>query len=405
MRLLIVSHTEHYRTDGGYAGWAATVRELDYLAQLFDEVVHVAPLYRGAPPTSALPYTAENIRLRTVDPTGGVALSDKLDILAAYPRYARVIREEMAQSDAVHVRCPANISLLALHLLARAKRPSYRWVKYAGNWQPDGGDSWSYALQRRWLRRNRHRGVVTINGRWPDLPAHIHTFHNPSLTDAEMSLGRQAARGKQLAWPVELLYVGALNDNKGAGRALAIGLELQRREVSFRLRFVGDGPDRPRYEAWAAEHGLRETTFYGWRSPAEVAQFGAAAHFILLPSLSEGWPKVLSEAMSRGAVPITSAVSSIPQVLTDIGAGAAVPVGDIRGAADAITRYLDEPDEWLAASRAGVAAADRFTYRAYQTAVAKLFDETWGVRLPLPAAGARFAMMTGSNAGGAHDRE
>ncbi len=388
MRLLIVSHTEHYRKDGRYAGWGATVRELDYLAELFDEIVHIATLYPGASPANALPYSAENIRLRPVPPAGGVSLTDKLGILAVYPEYARAIREEMAEADAVHVRCPANISLLALFQLGRAKRPPFRWVKYAGNWQPVSGDSWSYALQRRWLRENRHRGVVTVNGRWPDQPAHIHTFDNPSLTDEELSQGRQAAEGKLLTFPVELLFVGALNDAKGVSRVLQIGLELQRREVPFRLRLVGDGPDRPRYEAWVKEHRLQNTIFYGWRPPVEVAQFGAAAHFILLPTLSsEGWPKVLSEAMSRGAVPITSTVSSIPQVLADIGAGVALAAEDIQGAADAVVRYLDDPDGWLAASRAGAAAAYRFTYRAYQSAVANLFAEAWGVDLPASKAG------------------
>lgn len=387
MRLLIVSHTKHYRKDGRFVGWGPTVRELDYLAELFDEIVHIATLYPGESPANALPYTTGNIRLRLVAPAGGVSVTDKLGILAVYPVYARAIREEMAQADAVHVRCPANISLLALFQLGRAERPPYRWVKYAGNWRPDGGDSWSYALQRRWLRENRHRGVVTVNGRWSDQPAHIHTFDNPSLTEEELMQGKQAAESKRLTAPVELLFVGALNDAKGVGRVLQIGLELQRRKVPFRLHMVGDGPDQTRYEAWVKEHGLQNVFFFGWRAPAEVAQFGAAAHFILLPTLSsEGWPKVLSEAMSRGAVPITSTVSSIPQVLADIGAGVALAAEDIQGAADAIVRYLDDPNGWQAASRAGAAAAHRFTYRAYQSAVAKLFAEAWDVKLPAPKA-------------------
>ena len=47
MRLLIVSHTPHYRAAGQLVGWGPTVRELDHLAELFAEVVHVAPVYDG----------------------------------------------------------------------------------------------------------------------------------------------------------------------------------------------------------------------------------------------------------------------------------------------------------------------------------------------------------------------
>ena len=42
MRLVIVSHTPHYRKDGAVVGWAATVREIDRLASIFEEVVHLA---------------------------------------------------------------------------------------------------------------------------------------------------------------------------------------------------------------------------------------------------------------------------------------------------------------------------------------------------------------------------
>lgn len=384
MRLLIVSHTAHYQTRNHVVGWGPTVRELDYLAELFDEVVHVAVGYPEPAPASALPYTAANIRVRTVAPAGGESLRDKAGILVTYPAYARVIRDEMSRADAVHVRCPANISLLALWLLQRVKEPAYRWVKYAGNWQPDGEEPWSYGLQRRWLTENRHRGVVTVNGQWPTQPAHIHSFYNPCLTEIETAEGSAVAATKKPALPVELLFVGELNEGKGVGRVLQVAQALQARGIPFRLRLLGDGPDRPRYEAWVRANNLGGVSFMGWIPRKEIAVYYAVAHFILLPSKSEGWPKVLSEAMAYGVVPVAAAVSSIPQILAATGAGVALPVDDIEGMAGAIAHFVDDPAAWSAAGRAGVAAAQRFTYRSYQAAVAALFDRAWGVPLPLP---------------------
>jgi len=387
MKLLIVSHTTHYHDGGRVVGWGPTVRELDALAALFDEIVHVATIYPGAAPASALPYMAANVRLRLVPPAGGGSLADKLGILTAYPRYARVIREELARADAVHVRCPANISLAALALLRQAKQPPYRWVKYAGNWMPGGSEPWSYALQRRWLVANRHHGVVTVNGRWPNQPPHVHAFDNPCLTDAETAAGSAAAAIKRLTRPVELLFVGALNEGKGTGRALQVAATLGQQAVPCRLRLLGDGPDRPRYEAWAREHGV-DARFLGWVPRADIAAYYATAHFILLPSQSEGWPKVLSEAMAFGVVPVAAAVSSIPQILGETGAGFAFAPDDIDGMAGAVARLVADPAAWSAATLAGLAAARRFTYRAYQQAVADLFAGAWGVRLPVPAASA-----------------
>jgi glycosyltransferase involved in cell wall biosynthesis len=386
MRLLIVSHTPHYLSDDGYVGWGPTVRELDYLAELFEEVVHIAPLYRESAPASSIAYHSSRVLLRYVDPAGGHNIHSKLDVLRAYPRYAAVIRDEMNKADAVHVRCPANISLLALLLLQREQRPPYRWVKYAGNWMPDGKEAWSYTLQRRWLTKNRHRGVVTVNGRWPEQPSHIQSFFNPSLTEEELRLGQVTALQKTLDFPLNLLFVGALNEPKGVGRILKICLAFQLQGIPFRLHLVGDGPDRARYEAWIAENGLLNVFFHGWVPRQEIPRFLAEAHFILLPSLSsEGWPKVLSEAMAFGVVPIASTISSIPQVLSTTKAGLAFPAEDTSSMVDAIVRLVNEPAAWLDMSRAGLRAARQFTYRYYQEAVKGLFAQAWGVGLIHPS--------------------
>jgi glycosyltransferase involved in cell wall biosynthesis len=382
MRLLVVSHTPHYRQNGHYVGWGPTVRELDFLAQLFDEVVHVAPVYREPPPSSALPYSpASRIQFRPIPPAGGPNLIEKLSILRAYPRYAAAIRAEMQKVDAIHVRCPANISLLALLLLRQARQPLYRWVKYAGNWQPDGGEPWSYRLQRRWLTENRHHGVVTVNGVWPYQPSHIFSFFNPCLTDEEIEEGSAGAATKELTLPIELLFVGALNEGKGVSQVLRMAQLLQARNIPYRLRLLGDGPDRPGYEAWSRRQGLEGVNFLGWVPRTEMASYYSQAHFILLPSRSEGWPKVLSEAMAYGTVPVAAAVSSIPQILGATRAGVSFAPDDISGMASAIADFIEEPASWKRASRAGVVAARQFTYRSYQDAVRNVFTREWGVQL------------------------
>jgi glycosyltransferase involved in cell wall biosynthesis len=384
MRLLIVSHTPHYELDGRYVGWGPTIRELDYLAPLFDEVVHVAPVFADPAPLSALPYTSERIRLRPVQPAGGDNLGEKLDILRVYPQYAALIGEEMSHVDAIHVRCPANISLLTLLILKRRSGPPYRWIKYAGNWRPDGHDPWSYRLQRDWLAKQLPGGVVTVNGNWPDQPPHVFSFHNPCLTDDETDEGRARAVNKQLTSPLELLFVGAINEGKGVGQVLRIVKSLQSQNITTRLSLLGDGPDRMEYENWSRHNRLEGVRFLGWVPRTELAAHYAAAHVILLPSRSEGWPKVLSEAMAYGVVPVAAAVSSIPQILGETGAGFTFPPDDIEGMAGVIAGLVANPGKWKAASQAGVLAAQQFTYRYYQRAVTDLFAKTWGVRLHDP---------------------
>src|SRR5258708_1765036 len=118
MRLVIVSHTEHYQENGKISGWGPTVREINYLAGLFSEIVHIAPLHAGPAPSSSLAYKAENISLCHVPPSGGPNLINKLGILKILPSYIAIMLREFKKADVIHVRCPANISLIAIILLS-----------------------------------------------------------------------------------------------------------------------------------------------------------------------------------------------------------------------------------------------------------------------------------------------
>ncbi len=377
-RIVIVSHTPHYRRDGVIVGWGATIREIDHLATLFDEVVHVAPLHDEQAPASAIPYEAANVHLRAVRPAGGERLIDKPGIVLRFPAYAGAILEEYRRADVAHVRCPANISLLAVLLLALVRNPRRRWVKYAGNWNPDpgSGEALSYRIQRWLLRRNLPRAVVTVNGSWPGSPPHLVTFMNPCLTDDELREGAEAAAHKRLTSPLHLVYVGRIETAKGAGRALQIVHQLKERGLDVRLDLAGDGPELPAFQRMAGDLGLAGCVrFLGAVSRPDLAPLYARAHFIVLPSASsEGWPKVLSEAMAYGAVPITSNISSIAQYLAQARTGRTFQPADVNSYVEAIVWYSENPAAWQQDSQNGVAAAPRFSYTAYLKAVKNILE-------------------------------
>lgn len=390
MRLLIISNMSHYRHNGRIVGWGPTVQEIDHLSQLFDEVRHIGCFHDEPAPASALPYQSERVTLIPIAPAGGDRIPDKLHVVRSIPQYLRMILRELPQADIVHVRCPANVSMIAVLLLSFLRMPALRWVKYAGNWHPDGKEARSYTLQRWWLRRGLHRGIVTVNGRWPDQADHVYSFLNPSLTDEELERARGIASDKQLSTPIRLLYVGRLETAKGVGRALEILALLKQRGVAATLDLAGDGTERPEFEQQALHLGIRSlVTFHGWLPRPDLSPLFARAHVLLFPSSSsEGWPKVLSEGMAYGAVPVAGAVSSIPQILAETGCGVAVPPHDCEAFADAIEDFALHPDRWKDASMAGARSASKFTYRAYLQSVREIIHDAWSISLPQRAQGA-----------------
>ena len=381
MKLLIISHTPHYQSNGQIVAWGATVRELDHLAGLFDQVVHIAPLYPEPDPGSSLPYKAENIRVHPVRPAGGETWREKISVLQRLPEYIKAFNDEVKIADAIHVRCPASISLIALVWLALRRQPKYRWVKYAGNWNPVEKSPFSYTIQRWLITKNLFRGAATINGKWDGQPKHIRSFVNPCLTDEEAEKAAGIARVKRLTKPCQLLYVGRLETEKGVGRILEIAAILKRKKIDFELNLIGDGIERAQFEDEAAKLDIAQNTFFrGWLPRPSLDEYYSDAHFFLLPSsASEGWPKVISEAMAFGAVPLASSVSSIPQLLNETQAGMTFDAEDTSGFTREIIAIIQDPARWQAYSLNAVNAASLFTYSKYLEQVKTLFKDFWGL--------------------------
>ena len=262
------------------------------------------------------------------------------------------------------------------------KNPKLRWVKYAGNWNNYPGQALSYKFQRWILNHNFHRGVVTINGHWPDQPDHIYSFLNPSFTEDEYLEEKKLAVEKKLSFPVNLIFVGNFNKAKGVDQVIEIARRLSDKSFDFRLTLVGGGPEKSRLEEIVKNNSLGDRVYFtGWQPITALNRFYRKAHLFLFPSKSEGWPKVFSEAMAHGVVPIASNIASIPEILAESGAGLAIPPEDINAYVDAVINFTQDETAWKQASLNGLKAAGDFTYESYLSAVKNMFQKTWSVDL------------------------
>lgn len=382
MKLLIISHTPHYTRREELVGWGPTVREIDQLGSLFSEVRHLAPLHTGSPPESALPYRSRNVHFVGVKPAGGEKLRDKLSIIKHIPNWMAAMRVEMLQSDAIHIRCPAGISLIALLVCRLWSRGKPVWVKYAGIWGSYPGQSLSYKIQRWLLKWNFQRGTLSINQKSTAQPGHIFSFKNPSFTDAEREHAASLAINQQMTSPVQIIFVGNLSYAKGVHHVIEIACKLKNAGIDFYLKLIGDGCLRSEFENAVKQHRMEDCVhFSGWKPMTSLLAYYRDAHFILLPSETEGWPKVLSEAMAYGVVPLASTVSCIPQILGETGSGFALPAKDTDAYVKAILGYTQDPWAWKQVSKNAIMAAREFTYEKYLSDVISMFSQSWQIDL------------------------
>lgn len=312
-KLAIISHTEHYKTaDGIIVGWGPTISELNHLAQDFEEIYHVAVLHPGTPPPSSLPYKRSNIHFVPLKPSGGPRIGDKLKILTTIPDVLKTVRKTLKLVDVFQLRAPMGIGLFLIpYLTIFVKKKG--WYKYAGNWiqeEPPLG----YRLQRGMLKTQKR--TVTINGKWTNQPSQCITFENPCLTLEERKEGQEIVSHKSYNSPFTFCFVGRLEDAKGVQHILDAFASLKNKAVVGNIHFIGNGVKFKQYEEEAKTQNI-PATFHGFLSRDKVFDIYKKSHFLLLPSASEGFPKVIAEAMNFGCIPIVSLVSSIGQYVKE----------------------------------------------------------------------------------------
>lgn len=135
-----------------------------------------------------------------------------------------------------------------------------------------------------------------------------------------------------------VLTPARLNAQKGHDTLLEAIAEVP--EALFLL--AGDGPERGRLEAFAAELGVSDRVrFLGRRE--DVPQLLAACDVFVLPSLYEGSSLAVLEAMGAGIPIVSSAIGGTDELIDDGRSGLLVPPGDAAALAAALRRVLADP--------------------------------------------------------------
>ncbi len=319
-RLAIISHTEHYISkNGDIVGWGPTVNELNHLLEIFDVIYHVAMFHEKPPPPSSLPYQSNKIIFVPLPALGGKTMGDKVKILTNAFKVIRIVNDTLKKADCFQLRTPTGIGVCLIpYLTLFVKKKG--WYKYAGNWnqkQPPLG----YRFQR-WFLKNQSR-KVTINGKWPDQPNNCITFENPCLSNLDLLVGQELIEEKTIEGNIQMCYVGRLETPKGVGHIIAaIGKlsEAEKKRISA-VHLVGNGAEVERFKLLSKSTGVN-FIFHGFLSRVDVFKIYKKSQVFLMPTTaSEGFPKVIAEAMNFGCLPVVSTISSIGQYIKDMETG------------------------------------------------------------------------------------
>lgn len=149
-------------------------------------------------------------------------------------------------------------------------------------------------------------------------------------------------RGRDLR---QVLFMGELGARKGCYDIPKIWERIIREVPSARLVMAGDGEMEQVRQGFEQRGLLEQVVFPGWVRGAEKARLFEQSAVFLFPTYNEGMPMAVLEAMSYGMGIVTTAVGGIPRLILDGKSGRICKPGDIDTMAQAVVRFLENPEE------------------------------------------------------------
>ncbi len=147
--------------------------------------------------------------------------------------------------------------------------------------------------------------------------------------------------------------------SKGHDVVIKVVKKLRERGIDVSVRFVGDGPKRTYFEQMAADMGIGDyVTFTGLLSSAlEVRKVLIDSDMLVFPTVGEGLPRTVIEAMAVGLPCLSTAVNGIPELLES---EFLIGQQDVKGFADKAEEILCDAEKYMAISRRNVEKAHEY---------------------------------------------
>ena len=183
----------------------------------------------------------------------------------------------------------------------------------------------------------------------------IHIIHN-AIDPAEHCVDGSGSRWRQRwgisAEEVVLGIVGRLSPEKGQQIFLEAFQGVVAQAPNRRAVLVGDGPEKERLVQQVSRLGLANHVLFTGHDP-HIEELYPALDLVVIPSLSEGLPNVLLEALLYGKPIVAAEVGGIPEILKPAAAGWLVPPGDARALEAAMLDALQDGERRASSGLAG----------------------------------------------------
>ena len=372
MKLLVISSAPIVELDGKIHLYAPYEKEMQLWAKHADTIQFCCPIWREDKKLLIAPISFKVDMIVALQEFDITSFSNKLKAISlAFVALVKIFKA-MKQADHIHLRCPGNIALLAclVQILFPNKQKT---AKYAGNWDPKSQQPWSYRLQK-WILSNTfltRNMQVLVYGEWEGSTNNVKSFFTATYSEEEVQKSTSEIRSLSDE-VIRFLFVGTLSKGKQPLYVIQLVEELYKRGEKVILELYGEGVLRKDLEHYIAQNNLETiVALKGNQSKETVLKGYQNSHFLILPSKSEGWPKVVAEAMFWGCVPIASPVSCVSFMMGN-GSRGIILKEQLHNDVSQIRNVLNNQEDYKKMALDGQTWSRQFTTDKFEAEIKKL---------------------------------
>lgn len=371
MKFLIVTFAPTLYKENKYYSYGPYVKEMNIWAKKVKQVAICSPTtYEQKLLLDEFNFNIKQFKLLPF------AIISFLDIIKAFyriPHNIYVIFKAMLWANHIHLRCPGNIGLLGCIVQIFFPK-KHKTAKYAGNWDPNSKQPFTYRLQKNILSNTflTKKMKVMAYGDWPNQTKNIIPFFTATYSKKEIEvLSVKTIRDAV----IKFIFVGGLTNGKQPILSVKVVHELIKQGKSVELNIYGDGIQRKELENYIKENKLEKHIYLHGNVTKEVVKKALQqSHFMLFISKSEGWPKAVAEAMFWGCVPITTKVSCVPYMLNNGERGSLV-LPNINDIIKEILNYYITDNLFETKAEKAKLWSQKFTLEKFEKEIEKLLNE------------------------------
>jgi len=382
MFLAVISHKPCWRSGNSASGFATDGGfpfQMDALSQLFDATEVLVPVYEGQSADGEGPLTGHNLRVRALPAIRGRGLRRKVAMIGWTLRCLPVLIWSIMRADAVHTPIPGDVGTVGMVLAFLLRKPLF--VRYCGNWfkaDTIAERFWHWFIERFAGGRN----VMLATGGGSEHPSmrnrNVQWIFSTTLTRNELDK-YGSARNLRHGGPARLVIACRQEIKKGTDVVIRSLPLLAIQQPGITLSVIGDGAMLTEFRRLAKTLGVDTAViFHGKASHQRVIELLLQADLFVFPTTSsEGFPKVVLEALGCGLPVIATRVSVIGQL---IGAGGGVLIDEAapEEVAEAVKKCLGDEELYRAMSQHAADTAKQYSLERWRDNIEAFLQQAWG---------------------------